>query len=249
MAKIKRKHYLGFLSVIVFVLIWYLFSLSVNNQFILPSPILVIKSLFDLLLEVKTYETIGYTLIRLIIAFALSGVLAIILGIISGNYKVIDEILHPFIVTLRTLPVASVIVIILIIFGNELSLFIITFVMVFPIIYEGAKHGVLNISEELKNTITMETNHKLEIMAKLHFPLALPYIKTSLLQSFGLGFKVIVMAEFISQTSKGIGNELFQGSISIEYEKVFAWTIILIVLVTIVEVIVKSINAKINKKV
>ncbi|PKK92409.1 MAG: hypothetical protein CVV62_00465, partial [Tenericutes bacterium HGW-Tenericutes-7] len=178
----------------------------------------------------------------------LSAVLAIILGIISGNYKIIDEILHPFIITLRTLPVASIIVIMLIIFGNELSLLLITFVMVFPIIYEGSKQGVLNISEELKNTITMETNHKLEIMAKLHLPLAMPYIKTALLQSFGLGFKVIVMAEFISQTSKGIGNELFQGSISIEYELVFAWTIILIVLVMIVEVIVKSINNKIKKK-
>ena len=248
MVNIKRKHILGVISVLVFIFIWYLFSLSVNNQYILPSPFIVFEALIEILGEFKTYEIIGVTLFRLIISFTLSAVLAIILGIIAGNYQVIDELMHPFIVSLRTLPVASVIVIVLIIFGNELSLFLITFVMVFPILYEGAKHGVLNISEELKNTITMETNHKLEIMAKLHLPLAMPFIKTALLQSFGLGFKVIVMAEFISQTSKGIGNELFQGSISIEYEKVFAWTIILIVLVTIVEIIIKSINNKINKK-
>ncbi|MFA7075262.1 MAG: ABC transporter permease subunit [Candidatus Izemoplasmatales bacterium] len=248
MVKNYRKYILGSISIIILFLIWEIVSLSIANQYILPSPLFVGKTLIDILIDYQTYQIISITFLRLIVAFILSSLIAVILGIIAGNYKFIDELMHPFIVILRTLPVASIIVIILILFGNEYSLFLITFLMIFPIVYEGTKQGVLNIPTELKNTIAMETNNKSEIMFKLHFPLSLPYIKTSLLQSFGLGFKVIVMAEFISQTTKGIGNELFKGSISIQYEKVFAWTIILIILVFLVEIIVKILNNRISNK-
>jgi NitT/TauT family transport system permease protein len=62
-------------------------------------------------------------------------------------------------------------------------------------------------------------------------------------QSIGLGFKVIVMAEFISQARRGIGRELHDASISIEYVQVFAWTIIMIIIVVIFESLLKIYKA------
>ena len=230
-----RKLIIGSLSIITVLLIWQIFSVQIDNQFILPGPLKVFKAFLELLKNISTYQIIGLTLFRLFIAFIFSLVFAVILGLLAGNYSLIDEFLWPLVSALRTLPVASIIIIIIILMGRNYSLYLITFLMIFPIIYEATKQGVLNIDKSLKDAIALETHNQLTIMTKLHFPLVLPYIKTAILQSVGLGFKVIVMAEFIAQTSKGIGRALFNGSISINYELVFAWTLIIIFIVAIFE--------------
>jgi len=237
-----RKYLLGSLSVILIIIIWFIFSNVINNSFILPNPVLVFITLIRLLSEFSTYSIIGITLFRLVIAFIVSSILGIFFGLLAGNYAWLDEFFHPLVTTLRTLPVASIIIIMLILFGNQSSLYLITFLMIFPIIYEASKAGVINIPQELKNNIALETHQRLIIIVKIHLPLAFSYIKTALFQSIGLGFKVIVMAEFISQTTRGIGYELFKGTTVIQYELVFAWTIIIIIIVMLFEIMIKKLN-------
>lgn len=230
-----RKILIGSLSIIIIISIWQIFAMQINNSFILPKPLAVFETFLELIKNISTYEIIFLTLFRLFVAFISSLVLAVILGLLAGNYKIVDEFLWPVVSALRTLPVASIIIIIIILMGRNISLYIITFLMIFPIIYEATKQGVLNIDKNLKNAIALETHNRFIIITKLHFPLAFPYIKTAILQSVGLGFKVIVMAEFIAQTAKGIGRSLLNGSISINYELVFAWTLIIIFIVVVFE--------------
>jgi NitT/TauT family transport system permease protein len=237
-----KKIFYGGLSIILLLLIWQLSSFSLDNQYILPGPVQVFSSFFQLLLETSTYSIILLTLLRLSVALITSSILAIILGIIAGNYQNFDYFLKPIVSSLRTLPVASVIIIIIILIGNDFSLYLITFLMIFPLVYEAAKDGIINISNDLKDSIALEGHHPLVIMTKVQLPLALPFIKTAIFQSLGLGFKVIVMAEFIIQSTKGIGNELYKGSISINYHLVFAWTLIIILIVMIMEFLIKKLK-------
>lgn len=242
MDKAMKKYFYGGLSILFLLIIWQLFSSSLDNQYILPAPLLVFYSFIELLLEGSTYLIILLTLTRLILALIASTLIAIILGVIAGNYKSFEYFLKPIVSSLRTLPVASVIIIIIILIGNDFSLYLITFLMIFPLVYEAAKDGIINISNDLKDSIALEGHHPLVIMTKVQLPLALPFIKTALFQSLGLGFKVIVMAEFIIQSTKGIGNELYKGSISINYHLVFAWTLIIILLVMIMEFLIKKLK-------
>jgi ABC-type nitrate/sulfonate/bicarbonate transport system permease component len=230
-----KKTIIGGSSIIFLILIWQIYALYVDNIYILPGPIEAGKAFVEIMLDQQTYIIIITTMIRLLIALTISFISGIILGIFSGNYPIIDDFLHPIVSTLRSLPIASIIVIILILVGHQSSLYIITFLMIFPIMYEATKSGVKNIDTSIKHAISLETNTKWTIMTQIQFPLALPYIRTALFQSIGLGFKVIVMAEFIAQSNTGIGRALYNGSISIEYASVFAWTIIIIILVIIIE--------------
>jgi NitT/TauT family transport system permease protein len=220
-----------------------IYANQVDNPYILPGPFDVLKSVFHLLSTGQTYVIIGLSLFRLIIAFILSTILGVLLGLLAGNYMGIDAFLKPIISSLRTLPIASIIIIIIILLGRESSLYLITFLMIFPIIYEATKNGVLHIEQPLKDHIKIEHHPKWVLMTKIQLPLAFPFIKTSMFQSIGLGFKVIVMAEFISQARRGIGRELHDASISIEYVQVFAWTIIMIIIVVIFESLLKIYKA------
>ncbi|MDY0278511.1 MAG: ABC transporter permease subunit [Acholeplasma sp.] len=237
-----RKIILGALSISILILIWFSYSKLIANEFILPGPIKVIKTTIDLLFLSSTYKIILWSLFRLFISFVLSAVSGTLLGLMAGNFNILDELLKPLVSALRSLPIASIIIIIMILFGRNNSLYIITFLMIFPLVYEASKSGVQNIDQALKDNIALETHSTWILLYRVQLPLSLPFIRTSLFQSIGLGFKVIVMAEFITQAKIGIGRELFDGSISIQYDLVFAWTILLIILVIIFESILRKIK-------
>jgi NitT/TauT family transport system permease protein len=238
-----KRLLLGGLSITLLFLLWALYANHLDNPYILPGPIDVIKTFFQLITKGQTYVIIGISLFRLLIAFIFSMFLGVLMGLMAGNYLGIDAFLKPIISGLRTLPIASIIIIIIILLGRESSLYLITFLMIFPLIYEATKNGVLHIDQPLKDHIRIEHHPKWVLMTKIQLPLAFPLIKTSMFQSIGLGFKVIVMAEFISQARIGIGRELQEASISIEYVQVFAWTLVMIIIVVIFESLLKIYKA------
>lgn len=230
-------------SIILLLGIWSVYASHIDNVYILPGPKTVLMSIIDILSNTETYVIIGTSLFRLIISFIISTLMGITLGLLAGNYPSIDSFLKPIISTLRTLPIASIIILMIILFTRQTSLYIITFLMIFPLVYEAAKHGVLHIPKALKDHMAIEQHPKWVVISKVQLPIILPYIKTSMFQSIGLGFKVIVMAEFISQAKTGIGRELYNGSISINYERVFAWTFIMIFMVILFESLLKIYKA------
>lgn len=237
-----KKYLLGGVSILLLLGLWMITSYNIDNIYILPGPFKVIATLWELLKEPSTYLVIGLTLFRLFLSLIISIIIGIFLGVFAGNYQSIDDFLHPIVSTLRSIPIASIIVIVLILMGHTLSLYIITFLMIFPIIYESTKNGVLGISQSVKNALALEDTKRFNIMYKIQLPLAMPSIRTGLFQSIGLGFKVIVMAEFISQTTQGIGGRLYNGNISINYAEVFAWTMLIIIIVIILEQCLKRIK-------
>jgi ABC-type nitrate/sulfonate/bicarbonate transport system permease component len=83
------------------------------------------------------------------------------------------------------------------------------------------------------------------VIKDIYLPLTFPHILTSLLQSFGLGLKVLVMAEFISNASPSIGNEIIYYKNDLgEMSYVYAWSIILVLFVLIIDFIINILKKK-----
>jgi ABC-type nitrate/sulfonate/bicarbonate transport system permease component len=91
----------------------------------------------------------------------------------------------------------------------------------------------------------MISNLNLRVIKDIYLPLTGPFILTSLLQSIGLGLKVLVMAEFISNSNNSIGYQiiLYMNSYK-DMSYVYAWGIILVVFIIIVDLLVKFIYKK-----
>ncbi len=237
-----KKASLGFLSVVIFIIIWQVSAFRVSNRFLLPYPVDVLRALIDILLTASTYRIIAHSFYRLLTAIVLAALAGVSLGLLGGFNRHVDYFFRPLVSALRTVPVASIIVVILILYGSRTSLYIITFVMLFPILFEATKQGVLNINRSLIEALSMEAERKGYALLHLYLPLSMPFIKTGLLQSIGLGFKVLVMAEFIAQSPVSIGNALYVGRVNLEYADVFAWTAIIIVIVIAIEQLVNKLK-------
>lgn len=210
----------------------------VDHRLILPSPLDVLLTIGSLASEGSSLAIVGLSLIRLLVSVACSATLGILFGFIAGLKKRVSWVLHPYVTILRTIPVISIVVILLILFGYVITPYIITFLMVFPIIYQATEEGIKNIDQSYIDVYRLEA-HDLKLAFKyLYYPLVKPYLILAFLQSFGLGLKVLVMAEYLAQTKNSIGHALYIAKTNLDYQSVFAWTIILIILSVVMELII-----------
>ncbi|TNF07991.1 MAG: ABC transporter permease subunit [Bacillota bacterium] len=235
-----KKMRIYIISIISLLFLWFLLYLVIDHSLVLPSPIDVFEKFFSMLLQSKTYLLTLLSGFRLLISIFISAVLGVLFALLSYFYAHIKLFMKPYVTILRTIPVISIVVILLIILGFTWTPYVITFFMVFPIIYQGTLHGLESINTELIDVIKLEQRHLLPMIFGFYLPQIKASIFLAFLQSFGLGLKVLVMAEYLAQTKNSIGNELYLAKVNLLYDEVFAWTIILIVISVIIEYFIQK---------
>lgn len=239
-----KKYCLYFISIMTLLTIWEVAAYTINIELILPKAHIVIIRVFTIFLEGHSYTVITGTLTRLVVVLILSCIVGVLLGVLAGMYETVKYLLEPVITITRSMPIVSIIVIILIWVGYDLAPYIISFLLLVPIIYQGAYSGVKNISKELMEVLVLYSEKNFDTFKTVYVPLAFPFIKNSFLQACGLGIKVLVVAEFLSQSRPSIGYEIYYSRNMLEYVDVFAWTIILVVFVFLLERFIKIFEVK-----
>ncbi|MDD4078003.1 MAG: ABC transporter permease subunit [Bacilli bacterium] len=231
----KKFPYYTFYGVVFIFVIWLIASVIINNVFVLPSIKLVFTSLFDLLKEKGTYVVLFATVLRLLVTVAMSFLIALLLASLAVVSKRFTQFIRPLIILLKTIPVASIIIILLIIVGHERSPLFITALVVLPILYEGILGGMHTIDKTIIEEVKMISNINHHIVRQIFIPLVFPAMITALIQSIGLGLKVMVMSEFIAQPNHSIGKMILIEKQHLEMARVFAWTLLIIVIIMAIE--------------
>lgn len=230
---IKSIYYIS--GICFIIAIWYISSIVVNNSGIIPSISEVIDKLQEILSDKNTYLMIATTIVKIVVTVLISSVISLILAVLSlFNYR-IEAFIRPLIAFFRTVPVVSIAMIVLIIFFKQSVRFIgtilITSTVCIPLIYEGILTGFKTINSNIIDATKLLSNTNVKILMKVHIPLAFPAILTSVIQSFGLGLKVLVMSEVIVNPPNSIGRLIGEYASYGELSYVFGWTIILVVIV------------------
>jgi len=233
-------------SIFTLFLIWVIAYAVIDHPIILPLPNQVFRAIISIFLNKYSLTAISLTIFRLLISIILSAFLGIVFGVISGFKSTVAIFLKPYVTILRTIPVISIVVILLILFGLTYTPYLITFLMVFPIIYTGVLEGFHQMDTELLDVYRLEQHDWKLALRYIYFPMIKNYVLLSFLQSFGLGIKVLVMAEFLAQSKNSIGNSIYLAKVNIQYDFVFAWTIILIIISFVIEYMIHRYQSKLN---
>lgn len=248
---ILKKTGLTILSIFILFLIWQISAVAVDTSVILPYPKDVLVAFFRIFIELDSLTIIFYTILRLFLSLIISAFAGIILGVIAGFNDNFAIILTPIVTVLRTIPVIAITIILLMFAGKNTAPYLITFFMLFPLIYQGIYGAIKNIDKELIDVYKLEDNHFYSGLTHCYLPLISKDIRTAFLQSLGLGLKVMVMAEYIAQTENSIGKAISFARTSFEFDKIFAWVLLLIILAIFLELIInhyKPITDKIKKQ-
>ena len=206
MKRIINKYTLTIIGVGLFFLLWYLiFILAGSSVYIFPDPGSTLKEAFSYFSRPYIYKCIWGSFYRMLIGFSAASILGIAIGMIVGNYIKIKYVFNPTIIALRSIPTAALVFLLLVLAGFKNASMYIVMVIVFPMVYEATVSGYQNIDKQVLMAMRVDGASPLAKNFKIKLPLSMPYIAVGLASSFALSFKIEIMAEVITSSSKTYG--------------------------------------------
>ena len=249
---ISNKYTLFGLGILLFIFLWWIISLCFDiNGMIVPSPFDTVKKMFELLTIPYTYKCLGFTLLRVLIGFAISFAIAFILGVFAGNSKVLAQLLKPTMVVLKSIPTATVVFLFVVMVTPRDAPILVTMLISFPILFEAVTSGIANVDKDTIEASKVDGANYVKRNMFIKIPLALPYIGVGILASFSLSFKVEIMAEVITgYSSYGLGSVIKarQNADPTDMVTIFGYSLIAVILVLIISLAVDVLKETLKKR-
>ena len=224
-----RNRIIRVLAVAFWIAVWQGVSLAVGSEILVASPARTFGALLSLLREGAFYRAVLGSLMRICAGFALALALGIALGALSFAVGWVRALLHPVVSVVKATPVASFVILALIwISSKNLSIFI-SFLMVFPIMYENMLAGLESADPKLLEMGRVFQLSRLSRIRAIYLPAAYPFLLSAARLSLGMCWKSGIAAEVIGQPRQSIGAELNQAKLFFNTPDLFAWTVTIIV--------------------
>jgi len=209
--------------------LWELFVITSQN-FLLPRFTDVARGLFRLLFsEARFWEALYISNQALILGFAISVVVGILLGLLAGRFRWMDRILNPYVGVLLTMPVAPLIPIVIIALGLGLAARVFIVVLfAFVFITVNTRAGVRSVEASLIEMAKSFGASEAQIWRRIVIPGALPAIFAGMRIGLGRAVTGMVMVELILVAS-GLGRLLLEFSGRMQSDLVFATVLAVII--------------------
>ncbi len=253
MKKIKlNKKLTGKVSaVIIAVLIWEAVSVLLNSKMLLASPLAVLKTLGTLVFEKTFFQTVFFSTARITAGFLLGFVIGCIFAVLSGKSKIIETLLWPYVITVKSVPVASFIILCLIWFSYTGLTVFISFLITFPVIYSNILQGIKSTDKKMTELAVLYNVSWKRKLLYIYFPSVKPYLLSSCGVSVGMAWKAGVAAEVIGLVNNSVGERLYDAKIYFQNAELLSWTIVIILLSVLEEkifsVILKFLFSRMEK--
>lgn len=242
--EVKEQHKIGnpqsgiwkkTLIIAFWLVVWQIVCLIVDNPIFFAGPLEVVKELMHMAGSRDFADSIFNSLLRIMGGFGIAFLLACLFSAAAYHSRLLEDFLSPFVMLIKTVPVASVVVLLLIWFGAKYLSIYVTFMVVFPNIYLNVLNGLKNTDKAL---LEMAEVFQFSFFQKLFFiyrPAVMPYLLGGTAVSVGMSFKSGVAAEVIGLPVSSIGEGLYNAKIYLNTAGVFAWTAVIILLSSLME--------------
>lgn len=225
-----KKAALAIFAILFWLCIWQITSVIVNNDILLASPLKTAAAIVRLVFTAGFWESLSNSGLRIIAGFLAGCAVGIASAVLVHRFKLFRILFQPVMSMQKSVPVASFVILILIWFGNERLSFIISMLVVIPIMFYASDAGIAGID---RNMMEMAQVFRLPLWSKIKY-IFLPAMYPALLGGFrtaaGMSWKSGVAAEVIGQPLHSIGNELYKSKIYLATDEVLAWTVVIVLL-------------------
>ena len=241
----KWKQLLG---IFLFALFLGLFLfLVLDNPVIFPSPWMVLAAMKEQLQTTIFYKSIFFTVTRVVFGIAMSFFFGARLAFWRFFYPKTRIWLDYLILLLRSIPNITLMILFLFWLGGEQSLFLVIFLVLFPVVYQACADELETIQTRWKDVLEIYPQPRRYLLRQVYIPLLKPALGSALISITSLGFKVGVMAEILSQVRGGIGRNMQIAKLNVDLASLLAWTIWFLIVVAVCEWIIKKTIATIMK--
>ena len=154
---------------------------------------------------------------------------AVLLAVAAGRLRVLELLLWPYVTAIKSVPVASFIIICLIWMSTRQLAVFISFLMVFPVIYSNTLQGIKSADGAL---LEMARVYRVPFSRRLGYiyaPQVKPFLLSGCSVALGMSWKSGVAAEVIGVVGGSIGERLYEAKVYFQMTDLLAWTVVIVV--------------------
>lgn len=225
--------------------VWYYAAFRMGNEFFLPYPHTVLVSWWKLLQEKLFWGAVWQSLLTVLKGALVGCVLGSVFAVLASISKVFGTIITPLVTVLRATPVASFIILVYVIvrvndFSVDTVALIIVVIMVIPILYSNLYSGIASFDLSLDEVASIYSFSLKKKFVYLWFPQIKPFFISGVINAVGFAWKAGVAAEVICNLENTIGKNLADSKSNLEMDRLFAWTMTIVLLSILFECLIKS---------
>ncbi len=218
------------LAVLFWLLVWAVASLAIGQELFLPSPWAVLGALAALVQSPVFWQSVGGSLWHIGLGFLLGLVAGVLLAALAAASSLAETLLRPLMLLVRSVPVASFIILMLVWVSSRWLSTWVSFLMVLPVLYGGTLAGLRSADGKL---LEMAAVFRLSFWRRvrgIYLPALMAHLLPACELAVGMSWKSGVAAEVIGLPAGSIGERLYQAKIYLMMPEMFAWTVVILLL-------------------
>lgn len=216
--------------VALWVCAWQVASLAVGSGILLAGPLDTLVRLASLLGDAGFLSTVGFSLARIAVGFALGFACAVALAFAGARWGVVRTIFSPALAALKSVPIVCVIVLLLMWVGAGSVSAVAVFLAVFPAVFFSCSEALDNVDDAMGEMLGVFGVPRVRRLLAHVWPEVLPYLLGTSRNVCGMAWKAGVAAELIGSPMGSIGERIYQAKLLLETADLFAWTIVVVVM-------------------
>lgn len=218
------------LIIVLWLALWQVASILIDNKILLAGPYEALLALFELGKTGNFWLSILYTIFKITGGFLIGLLLGILLACESYRSRLFREFITPPVSVIKSIPVASFVILVIIWAGASSLSVIISALVVFPMIYLNVLAGLDSTDRKLIETGDL---FRFSFLDKAHYiflPSVAPHLTSAVSISCGMAFKSGIAAEVIGRPFQSLGAGIYLSKISLATGDLFAWTFCAVIL-------------------
>lgn len=246
--KVKLKKALSALCILlIWCLIWLgasAFAKHTGYGLLVPSPREVLSAFAQLVRQKSFYVSCGASLLRVLIGWAAGLTAGTLLAVITSKSRPLSAFFTPAMHVIKATPVASFIILALVLMNKSRVPAFTGFLMSLPIVWANVSAGLLAPDKALLEMADAFGMSRMRRLKYIRFPALSPYLTAAATTSMGLTWKACIAAEVICRPADSIGAGIYNAKVYLETPSLFAWTLTVILLSMLLEHIIKAVITK-----
>jgi NitT/TauT family transport system permease protein/sulfonate transport system permease protein len=219
--------------IVLVIFFWWLLSLDLP-EFVMPSPLAVGKAIVDLFIDPDQLIHVGASFLRVIVSVIIAVILGTALAMLPWRWPVLRLVVNDGIrPVLNAFPSVGWAILAVIWFKvSNVTVIFVEVAILTPFCLINIDEGLKEIDQELTEMGRSFTRNRPRMFMKLTLPLLAPYMMAAVRMSYGVGWKLALVAELFGTTT-GLGFLLLQAQTVGDASTVFAtcFTIVIMFIV------------------
>ena len=220
----SRTHLISALAILGFIAFWAILSHTAPS-YAFPYWSKILKSLVEV-----PYQDVAITLLRLLVSMALSFVLGLMCALLLFERPNVEAFVLPLVKLMMAVPAVCWVVFAILWFrGVEMRIYFVMLVTCGPVFAIDSLDAMKGVPSDLKQMARSFRPTNLQVLRTIIIPGIVPNLLTSWKINLTLAVRVVTIAELVGAVN-GIGHGLVLAQEMFSISDVFAWTIILVII-------------------